>query len=70
MEKVWTERSICTDDQLVRIMPNKEQDCVVVQIHEINEKKSKCRLFLSYDEAKVLAQQLCGFVDDKLCKTD
>ncbi len=70
MEKVWNERSICTDDQLVRIMPNEDQDCVVIQIHESNTGESECQLFLSYEEAKMLAKLICGFVDDNLSDTE
>ncbi len=70
MEKVWTERRICTEDQLIRIMPNEDHDCVLIQIHELNDEKSKCQIYLSYDEATMLAKQLCGFVDDNPSSTE
>jgi len=69
MKKVWNERSICTDDQLVRIMPDDDQDCVIIQIHELSSGESECQLFLSYEEAKMLAKQISGFVDDNLTDT-
>ncbi len=66
MEKVWNERTICTDDQLVRITPNDDQDCVVIRIQELDDDKKESQLFLTYEQAKMLAKQMIGFVDDNI----
>lgn len=64
MTKVWNERSIWTEDQVVRVKPNETQDGVVLQINEDADKNFECSLNLSYEEAKMLAKQINDFVSD------
>jgi len=64
MTKVWNERSIWTEDQVARVKPNETQDGVVLQINDAINEKFECQLYLSYDEAKMLAEQIIGFVRD------
>ncbi|NPD45880.1 hypothetical protein [Lentimicrobium sp. S6] len=64
MTKVWNERSIWTEDQVVRVKPNQTQDGVVLQINEEADKNFECRLYLTYEEAKLLAKQINDFVSD------
>lgn len=68
MTKVWNERSIWTEDQVVRIKPNDDQDCVVLQINDAINENSECCLYLSYEEAKMLAKQINDFVSDNDCE--
>lgn len=64
MTKVWNERSIWTEDQVVRVKPNETQDGVVLQINEEADHDFECSLYLSYEEAKLLAKQINGFISD------
>jgi hypothetical protein len=64
MTKVWNERSIWTEDQVVRIKPNNDQDGVVLQINDAIDEDGESCLYLSYEEAKMLAKQICDFVKD------
>jgi hypothetical protein len=64
MTKVWNERSIWTEDQVVRIKPNNDQDGVVLQINDAIDEDGESCLYLSYEEAKMLAKQIIDFVDD------
>lgn len=64
MNKVWNERRLLTEEQIVTVQPNETFDSVVLMITEVADKNDNCRLYLSYDEAKMLAKQLNDFVND------
>lgn len=64
MTKVWNERSVWTEDQVVRVTPNETQDGVILQINEEADKNFECSLYLTYEEAKMLAKQINDFVSD------
>lgn len=64
MNKVWNERRLLTEEQIVTVQPNETFDSVVLMITEAADKNDNCYLYLSYDEAKMLAKQLNDFVDD------
>ena len=64
MNKVWNERRLFTEEQIATVQPNETQDGVVLKINETNDEKFECRLYLSYDEARMLAKQLTDFVSD------
>ena len=54
-----------TEEQIVTIQPNESTDGVVLKIGEANGDKSETRLYLSYDEAIILAKQIADFVDER-----
>lgn len=62
MKKAWTERRLFTDEQIAAVQPNETQDGVILLITEATDLESQCRLYLSYDEAEMLAKQLKDFV--------
>ena len=64
MNKVWNERRLLTEEQIVTVQPNEIFDGVVLMITEAADRTINCRLYLSYDEAKMLAKQLNDFVND------
>ncbi|MFW5848053.1 MAG: hypothetical protein ACOCVF_03985 [bacterium] len=64
MGKVWNERRLFTEEQIVTVQPDEMQEGVVLKIDEAADEKSECRLYLTYDEAKMLAKQLTDFVND------
>jgi len=62
MEKVWNDRRIFTEEQIVIMQPNESFDSIVLVIEEIDKKQS-ARLYLTYGEAKCLAENLLDFVN-------
>ena len=58
------ERRLFTEEQIATVQPNETQDGVVLKINETNDEKFECKLYLSYDEARMLAKQLTDFVSD------
>jgi hypothetical protein len=64
MNKVWNERRLFTEEQIATVQLNETQDGVILKVNETTDEKFECRLYLSYDEAKMLAKQLNDFVSD------
>lgn len=62
--KVWNERILFTEDQIVAIQPNETGNGVVIQINEADDKSVECSLYLNYEDAIFLASQIVGFIDD------
>ena len=65
--KTWTERRMFTEEQIVTIQPNETLNGVVLKIEEPNpDNKTETRLYLSYEEAKILSAQIMSFVDERI----
>ena len=65
--KTWTERRMFTEEQIVTIQPNETLNGVVLKIEESDpDNKTATRLYLSYEEAKILSAQIMSFVDERI----
>jgi tRNA G18 (ribose-2'-O)-methylase SpoU len=62
--KVYTERRLFTEEQIATIHSNETQDGVILTISEASYKSDSRMLYLSYDEAIVLAKQITDFVNE------
>lgn len=64
-QKVWKERHIYFSvDTKAIIAPNEALDGIVLTLAETVENKESFRAYLSYDEAKELANQIISFVEE------
>lgn len=65
--KTWTERRMFTEEQIVTIQPNETLNGVVLKIEESDpDNKTETRLYLSYEEAKILSAQIMSFIDERI----
>ena len=65
--KTWTERRMFTEEQIVTIQPNETLNGVVLKIQESDpDNKTETRLYLSYEEAKILSAQIMSFIDERI----
>lgn len=65
MKKIWIEISISTEaEQIVTLKPTPELDGIELAVKELDGTNSTGGLYLSYDEASRLAEELVKFVID------
>lgn len=60
---VWNKRVVCTEEQEVIVQPNETMDGVVLLCREVAE-NGGFRVYLSFEEAEFLSEQIKGFCSD------
>lgn len=66
MNKIWIEISISTEaEQIVTLKPTPELDGISLEFKELDGTSSTSGLYLSYNEASRLAEELVKFVRDR-----
>ena len=68
--KVWNERRLFTEDQIVSIQPNETGNGIVIQINEAADESIKCGVYLNYEDATFFANQIIGFIEDNRVEED
>lgn len=62
--KPFTERRLYTKEQTAIISPDETGTCIILSIMESSDKSSRVGIYSSYEEARELANQIHGFLND------
>lgn len=60
--KVWNETRLFTEEQIVTVLPNETHTGLVMVLNETQDNTSEYRLYLNYEETKMLISQLDYFL--------